>query len=210
MKVTSDPALPILRRTLELQSGWRIVNPPRSLAIAQLPENLKCVSGLRSKMSRAKRELARKMRQNPTAAEDVVWDRLGWLMRGFGKKAKGPRFHRQVLMRGWILDFYYPSRRLAVEIDGEYHLNPIQAQRDQLRDIVLERDCGIQTLRFRNAEVLDNEDWVIERIERALKRRPQFRTWNQALPKVCKAHPAESRVTAGLAEQPRPRNGGRP
>lgn len=75
-------------------------------------------------------------RTNPTQREAELWERL----RGHGV---GARFRRQIVIAGFIVDFWCPQRKLAVEIDGPSH-DPV---RDHERDQVL-RELGITTLRF--------------------------------------------------------------
>ena len=109
----------------------------------------------------AKREFAAQMRQKPTLAERALWYRLQ-------KKQTGFVFHRQSAQRGYILDFYCPKLRLAIEVDGSIHDLPGHAEADAKKERVLS-DRGIKVLRFTNQDVLDFPSVVMARIETALR-----------------------------------------
>ncbi len=101
---------------------------------------------------------ARAMRRAPTEAEARLWRRL---RRGL----LGVRFRRQVVMGRFIADFYCAAAGLIVELDGSVH--------DERRDVDEERDrllrrSGMQILRFRNEDVLDDLDAVLETLTAAL------------------------------------------
>ena len=57
----------------------------------------------------------RSLRRKLTLAEAVLWDLLK------NKKLDGRKFRRQHSIDKYIVDFYCPSERLAVELDGEHH-----------------------------------------------------------------------------------------
>jgi very-short-patch-repair endonuclease len=62
-------------------------------------------------------------------------------------------FHRQYVAYGYILDFYCPTLRLGLEIDGDIHDG--QRRYDRQRDSHLAQR-GIQVLRTRNENVFNN------------------------------------------------------
>jgi len=64
---------------------------------------------------RIKIALARKFRKESTGAEERLW----WLLRN--RFMLGFKFRRQYLFRGFIIDFYCPQARLAIELDGGIH-----------------------------------------------------------------------------------------
>jgi very-short-patch-repair endonuclease len=102
----------------------------------------------------AKRAFAAEMRSRPTLAERQLWEHLQ-------RKQAGVTFHRQSVQRGYILDFYCPRLRLAVEIDGSVH--DLQGGADARRERAL-RERGITVLRFKNRDVLDHFSGVMRRI----------------------------------------------
>jgi very-short-patch-repair endonuclease len=61
------------------------------------------------------------------------------------------------------LDFFCEEARLAVEIDGGGHADPVQWRSDRNRDLAL-RKSGIRVLRFWNTEVYENLEGVLQRI----------------------------------------------
>ncbi len=68
------------------------------------------------------------MREPRNLAEGLLWQRL----RG---GQLGVWFRRQVVLLGsCIVDFYCPSARLAVEVDGGYHREPARRRADERRD----------------------------------------------------------------------------
>jgi len=56
--------------------------------------------------------LAKINRSEPTAAEAAAWDLLR------NRRCLGLKFRRQHVIRGFIVDFYCPELRIAVEVDG--------------------------------------------------------------------------------------------
>lgn len=109
----------------------------------------------------AKRDFAAQMRRAPTAAEATLW----YYLKG---KQIGFVFHRQSLQRGYILDFYCPKLKLAIEVDGSVHNLARQAEEDARKEEAL-TNWGIKILRFTNQDVLDFSSVVMARIKTTLK-----------------------------------------
>jgi very-short-patch-repair endonuclease len=68
----------------------------------------------------AKSELflyARRMRNNPTEAEQILWEHLRKM------RSKGFVFRRQHPIDIFIADFYCHKVKLVIEVDGEIHSN---------------------------------------------------------------------------------------
>jgi very-short-patch-repair endonuclease len=91
---------------------------------------------------------ARVMRRQMTLPEVVLWHHLR------GSRLAMFRFRRQHPIGAYILDFYCPAARLAIEVDGAGHGHPDQVSHDVARGAWLAAN-GIQTLRFAAADVLD-------------------------------------------------------
>lgn len=104
----------------------------------------------------SKVKYARRLRQNPTPAEAVLWRRL----KG---KALGVKFRRQHPIMGWIADFYCPKARLVIEVDGPSHSSDEAQVDDAYRDWVMETK-GIVVFRITNEQVLEATDRTIETI----------------------------------------------
>ena len=97
-------------------------------------------------------ERARRLRRKMTLPEIVLWQ---W-MRG---RPGGLRFRHQHPLGLYSLDFYCPSAKLAIEVDGEAHSRGDQPQYDAKRDIWV-AGKGIRTLRIAAVDVLQDLDAV--------------------------------------------------
>ena len=112
------------------------------------------------------RARARRLRSEQTDAERALWQRLR------GKRLDGLKFRRQHVFGPWILDFYCPERRLAVELDGGQHNEAENRRRDEARTAFLEHR-GVAVLRYSNLEALRETGAVLEDIgRRAAERQP--------------------------------------
>lgn len=98
-------------------------------------------------------EKAKKMRNNPTEAESLLWQYL----RGNGLKE---HFRQQHPICGYIPDFVCLRLRLIIEIDGGYYSEGEQQEQDKIRQDYLEKE-GFSFLRFTNEEVLYDTDETI-------------------------------------------------
>ena len=105
---------------------------------------------------------ARETRKAPTPAEERLWQAL----RG---NALGARFRRQHPVGRFILDFWCPAVRLAVEVDGDIH--DLQQEQDELRTRELAFH-DYHVVRFRNEEVLEDLPSVLQRIRAEIEARP--------------------------------------
>lgn len=101
---------------------------------------------------------ARDMRRAPTASERILWEALR-----HGRL--GVRFRRQVVLGRFIVDFFAPSVRLAVEVDGSAHAG--RGEYDRLRDRGL-AELGVRTLRVPAWRVERDIAGVVEVVRVAL------------------------------------------
>jgi very-short-patch-repair endonuclease/CRISPR/Cas system-associated exonuclease Cas4 (RecB family) len=108
------------------------------------------------------REYGRAMRKSPTEAEDLLWQAL----RGH-KLASGAKFRRQHHIGQFIVDFASLENWLAVEVDGEIHAQPEQAEYDLGRTYEL-NERGFHLLRFTNTQVLNHLSAVLKKIEETI------------------------------------------
>jgi very-short-patch-repair endonuclease len=99
----------------------------------------------------------RALRKNMPQPERLLWDRLR------GKGLNGHKFRRQYSVDKFVLDFYCPQQKLAIEIDGESHFTKEAEEYDKERQMIIE-SYSIRFLRFTNREVTTNIDGVILRI----------------------------------------------
>ena len=96
-----------------------------------------------------------------TDAEAALWPRLR------AKRFGGFNFRRQYVCGPYILDFYCPARRLAIELDGGQHFELAALAYDRRRTQYL-RSHEIEVLRFPNDVVFKEPDAVLESIAIAL------------------------------------------
>jgi len=108
------------------------------------------------------RPLARQKRDEPSAAEEHLWQFLR------GSQQAGFSFRRQHPFERFIVDFYCPAARLVVEIDGSIH--DYTHDEDQIRQSFLEENGRI-VLRFTNDQVLSDTTTVLQTIRARLKTR---------------------------------------
>jgi very-short-patch-repair endonuclease len=97
--------------------------------------------------TKANIETVRYLRTNTTPAERHLWK----LIRG---KNVGVKFRRQHPLGQFVLDFYAPQIRLAIELDGSIHNEALQKEYDRFRQKLIEQ-YEICFLRFGNELVLN-------------------------------------------------------
>ena len=107
--------------------------------------------------------LRRELRTHGTAAEATMWKMLK------ARQVMGKQFRRQFAIGTYVLDFYCPEARLAVELDGQPHYTIEGDLHDTDRDEHLLAMHGIRTLRFENRDVFQNPEGVLEAIKEALQ-----------------------------------------
>jgi very-short-patch-repair endonuclease len=83
------------------------------------------------------------LRNSLTPAEAALWAMLK------NGKLQGRKFRRQHSIGNYIVDFYCPSEKLIIELDGEVHNDAMQAQYDAERtDHLL--TLGLRVIRYEN------------------------------------------------------------
>ena len=108
------------------------------------------------------RPFLKQLRTTSTDAERLLWARLR------AGRLLGFKFRRQYEMGRYVLDFYCPSRRLCVEVDGGQHA--VRMESDARRTAFLE-SRRIRVIRFWNNDVLARTDVVVEEIFNELNKR---------------------------------------
>jgi very-short-patch-repair endonuclease len=101
------------------------------------------------------------LRSSLTPAEAILWKNLQ------RSQLDGMKFRRQHSIGSYVVDFYCPECRLAVELDGEGHFNSIKAEYDARRTAFLSK-LNVQVIRFENRMVSENLEGVLEAIRRIL------------------------------------------
>ena len=107
---------------------------------------------------------ARLLRKKATEAERILWRHLR------NRNFAGYKFRRQHPFEDYVLDFYCPRAKLAVELDGGGHNYRACQIRDQARSKFLARH-GVTVLRFWNHQVRRELDSVLRAIWFALEKR---------------------------------------
>ena len=97
------------------------------------------------------------LRKNMTKAEIFLWSKLK------RKSLNGLKFRRQYGINNYIVDFYCPELKLAVEIDGSVHSYNSKIISDKKRQNCIE-SLGIKILRYSNNDVIKNVDSVLNDI----------------------------------------------
>ncbi len=105
------------------------------------------------------KEKRRLLRNNMPRAEALIWSKLK------AKQMLGYKFRRQYSVDRYVVDFYCPELKLAVEIDGDSHFQTGSEDNDRHRQAFIE-SIGIQFLRFTNEDVFKNIEGVVEIVRR--------------------------------------------
>ena len=94
---------------------------------------------------------AQELRREMTKEEKHLWYDFLRLLPIPVKRQKG--------IENYILDFYIPIAKLAIELDGSQHYSDEHREADKARDALLE-GYGIKTLRYQNADIIKRFDDV--------------------------------------------------
>jgi len=105
-------------------------------------------------------EIARQFRKEPTKSEKLLWHELR------GRKVNQIKFRRQQPIGSFVVDFYAPSIRLVIEVDGSIHDQQIEA--DHARQEILEL-LGLKVLRLSAHQVENDISACIEKISSVIK-----------------------------------------
>lgn len=105
----------------------------------------------------------RQLRKDQTYAEKIIWMHLR------NRKMLGYKFRRQYSVDKYVIDFYCPELKLAIESDGSVHDLPEQKTYDRKRQEYLE-NFGIKFVRIKNEELFGNPNKAFEKIEMEIKK----------------------------------------
>ena len=104
----------------------------------------------------------RKLRNEMTYCEKIVWLQLRI-------KQMGVRFLSQFSIDNYVIDFYCPKLKLAVEVDGDIHNDPEQIEYDKQRQSYLEK-YGFEFIRISNLEINQNPNKAFSIIEEKIEK----------------------------------------
>jgi|WetSurSiteA1Bulk_404760.scaffolds.fasta_scaffold37505_1 very-short-patch-repair endonuclease len=99
----------------------------------------------------------RDLRRDQTEAEKAFWLCVR------NKQLYGLRFVRQYSIGPYILDFFCPVAKLAIELDGGQHNESDNREYDEARTKYL-NSLGIEMIRFWNHEVLLDIQSVLRKV----------------------------------------------
>lgn len=102
----------------------------------------------------------KQLRNRLTETERILWSILQ-------NNGLGYKFIRQYSVEGYVLDFYCPEKKLAIELDGEVHTRNDREKYDIHRTKWLSA-YGIKVFRFWNWEIKENLTKVLKEIKQIL------------------------------------------
>ena len=102
------------------------------------------------------------LRRNETIAEKLLWEKLR------NNQLEGLKFRRQHPVNIYIADFYCHKFKLIIELDGDYHNQEEQKQKDEVRTEVL-RLNDLKIIRFKNEEVEQDINQVLITIKNKIE-----------------------------------------
>lgn len=102
-------------------------------------------------------EFRRSLRKDQTDAERLLWNNLR------NRRLSGVKFFRQYSVGKYIVDFFAPTIRLAIEVDGGQH-NDLKNKLSDRQRSYDQSKYNIRVLRFWNNDVLTSTEAVLEKI----------------------------------------------
>lgn len=100
----------------------------------------------------------KQLRNNSTSAEATLWTYLQ------KSQLENRKFRRQHSLGNFIADFYCPSEKLVIELDGEDHFWKPGIEKDRIKENYL-KSIGIRVIRFENKWVFEDIGWVLQQIK---------------------------------------------
>lgn len=102
------------------------------------------------------------LRQNLTEAEKLIWRFIR------NRQILGFKFKRQYSIDHFVIDFYCPELKLAVEADGGTHIESGRKDYDLRREKYLKK-FGVNFVRIKDEELFGNPNKAFAKIEDAIK-----------------------------------------
>jgi very-short-patch-repair endonuclease len=104
---------------------------------------------------------ARYLRKEQTKSEQILWKKLR-------NNNISVKFRRQHPVDMYILDFFAPKIRLAIELDGSAHKTKESQEYDAERTEYL-KSKNIKVIRFWNSEIENNLENTLNKIGEKIK-----------------------------------------
>ena len=119
---------------------------------------------MKNTQKRLIKQTTRDLRKNQTACEEIVWEVIR------NRKILGKKFLRQYPIiykwrgkkRFFVADFYCHEYKFVIELDGGIHDD--RKDYDDARELII-KSLDIEIIRFRNIEVENNLNGIIEDIK---------------------------------------------
>jgi very-short-patch-repair endonuclease len=99
------------------------------------------------------KEKRKNLRKNMPSPEVYLWNRIK------NKQILNVKFRRQFSIGNYIVDFYSPELKLAIEIDGDSHFSDEAINYDKYRTKFIE-SLGVKIVRYFNNDILCNIDGI--------------------------------------------------
>ena len=103
------------------------------------------------------------LRSRSTSAEVALWNLLK------SRNIEGKKFRRQYSICSYIVDFFCPSEKLIIELDGEPHGEYQRIQKDAVRDKYIE-SLGFFVIRFENKVVFQDPEFIKNEIRKFINK----------------------------------------
>ncbi len=103
-----------------------------------------------------------RLRHNMPKAEKILWERIR------RRQIANCQFRRQYSVDRFVLDFYSPEIKLAIEVDGPTHGLPGAKEYDAMRQTLIE-SAGISFLRVTNRQVYHQLDRILTVLEKRIQ-----------------------------------------
>jgi len=165
--------------SIESESEPQAPSPPPERGRSTRGARRVGVTASRFNRTTFKTAIARRLRRDSTRVEMRLWQKLR-------NRQLGVDFRRQHPAGSFVLDFYCPSLRLAIELDGGQHAEAGHEAADRRRNQWL-ADRGVVMLRFWNSDAAGNLTGVLEVIaakiqELQIAQMTPTRRWRADLP----------------------------
>ena len=135
-------------------------HPPQAVPLPRTEEGLERKIFMAILSDKSITKLSRCLRKNMTPEEKHLWYDFF--------KNLDVTVRRQYPIQRYIADFYVPSAKLVVELDGSQHFEPENTEQDKYRTEVIET-LGLKVIRFSNLDIKHNFNAVCEEILKYLE-----------------------------------------
>jgi very-short-patch-repair endonuclease len=106
--------------------------------------------------------IRRLLRKQNVPAERVLWQKIR-------RKQLGFRFLRQFSIGRFVVDFYCPEKKIAIEIDGVTHCTDIEISKDLVKENYI-KNLGLELFRFKNSEIYNDMGLVLDFLHKRLNK----------------------------------------